>query len=167
MIANAFTKSRLRTAFEIRDDLHEYAQAWLQSAGALGEAKELRYADGALVSVLHREGHFQVELCCVAGGTVIPDHIHPLADTIEVPVAGLLRLRVNGVDPFAHMSDERLRAFRKPFGIRINHDDWHGTEVANPGSMFLSIQRWVGEPKSVLTDYAGQPLGATHKEMIQ
>lgn len=159
-------RNRLRTAFEIRDDLHEFADAWLASQGALADARELRHADGAMVAVLHRAGRYQVELCCVSGGTVIPDHIHPNADTIEVPVAGLLRLRVNGVDPFAGMSDERLRNFRRPFGIRINHDDWHGTEVGAPGSMFLSIQRWTGDPQSVLTDYAGEPLGDLHRSLL-
>ena len=81
---------RLRTAFEIRDDLHEFAESWLQGAGVLNAAQQLRYADGALVAVLYRQAPYQVELCCVVGGTVIPDHTHPNADTIEVPVAGLL-----------------------------------------------------------------------------
>lgn len=160
-------RKRLRVAFGVADDLHDFAEAWLQQAGSLTGAKELRHADGAMVAVLYREGRYQVELCCVAADTLIPDHVHPHADTIEVSVAGPLRLQVNGVEPFAAIPDERLERLSKGTGIRINATDVHGTYVPPPGAVFLSIQRWVAEPKSVLTDYSGQPLGGLHRELLR
>jgi hypothetical protein len=158
---------KLRTFFGIDDDLQAFAEEWMSREGQLANAQSLTLADGALVSVLYREGHFQVEMCAVPGGLVIPPHTHPQADTIEVGIAGALRLTVNGVDPFSHVPDERLPKLTKGRGLRINHNDVHGTVVTMPGSLFLSIQRWTGEPKSVLTDYSGAPLGPQHEGMLR
>jgi quercetin dioxygenase-like cupin family protein len=158
---------RLRTFFGVNDDLQEFAEHWLNSPAYLADAKELTYADGALVACVYRDDVFQVELCSTPGGLVIPDHTHPHADTIEVSVAGALRLHVNGRDPFAGLPDAIVARRNKWRGIRINHDDVHGTTVGHPGAMFFSIQKWLGcAPMSVLTDYAGKPLGAQHRAML-
>lgn len=157
---------KLRTYFGVDDDLQEFAERFLNSGGILSSAVALTKVDGAMVTVLHRDDRFQVELCCVAGGTVIPPHTHPNADTIEVSVAGAMRLLVNGVDPFEGIPDDLVMRRGRWRGIRINHDDVHGTTVPEPGSVFLSIQRWNGPPQSVLTDYKGAPLGPQHLEML-
>jgi hypothetical protein len=158
---------KLRTYFGISDDLQDFAEEFLNRPGYLSDAKMLRHADGALVAVVCQDGSFQVELCSVPAGLVIPDHVHPHADTIEVSVAGALRLRVNGVDPFDGMPDELVARRNRWRGLRINHTDIHGTTVGEPGAMFFSIQKWRGvEPRSVLTDYAGTPLGSQHKGLM-
>lgn len=128
----------------------------------------MAHADGALVACLYRDSTHQVELCCVPPGMVIPDHVHPHADTIEVTVAGVLRLHVNGDDVYAGMADEYVQRLNRWRGIRINRSDVHGTTVpvGGRGAMFLSIQKWTDGPRSVLTDYEGAPLGEAHKGMI-
>lgn len=162
-------RHRLRTFFGIDDDLQAFAEGWLNRPSQLANALSLSQADGALVSVLYRDDRFQVELCAVTAGTFIPAHVHPNADTIEVSVSGALRLPVNGRVVDADVPDRLLARFNRWRGIRINHDDVHGGAVVpQPGAMFLSIQRWnVGPPKSVLTDYAGEPLGNMHRSMLQ
>lgn len=158
---------RLRTIFGIHDDLQVFAEDWLNRPSQLLSAVSLSRADGALVTVLYRDDRFQVELCAVPGGLVIPAHTHPNADTIEVGVSGALRLIVNDIDVFAGIPDETLVRLNRWRGIRINHDDVHGTVVGEPGAMFMSIQRWNGcAPKSVLTDYEGGALGPQHEEML-
>jgi quercetin dioxygenase-like cupin family protein len=156
---------RLRTHFGIADDLQDFAEDFLNRRGYLANMRSLQRADGALVALVCREGVYQVELCAVPGGLVIPDHTHPQADTIEVGLAGALRLRVNGVDPFEGLPDALIERRNRWRGLRINHDDVHGTTVGQPGAMFFSIQRWRGEPRSVLTDYAGEPLGPQHRAL--
>lgn len=156
----------LRTFFRIDDDLQEFAQDWLNRESLLSSALSLTASDGVMVAVLYRDERFQVELCVVPGGLVIPPHTHPNADTIEVSVAGAIRLEVNGVEPFAALPDDVLARGNRWRGVRINATDVHGTVVPHPGAMFLSIQRWVCTPKSVLTDYRGAPLGQQHKEII-
>lgn len=158
----------LRTLFGVNDDLQEFAESWLSLGCNFTQSKDVKYVDGAMVSQLYRDDKFQVELCCVPPGFVIPDHVHPHADTIELTVAGVLRLHVNGSAVYAGMTDDSIKRLVRGRGVRINHDDVHGTEepVGENGAMFLSIQRWVGQPMSVLTDYAGQALGGAHLEIL-
>lgn len=158
--------NKLRTHFCVDDDLQAFAEGWLNAPAQLCAALDITAADGATVTTLYRDGPYQVQLCNVAGGTVIPPHTHPHADTIEIGVAGAMRLFVNGIDPFAGIPDHLLARRGRWRGIRINRGDVHGTTVPHPGSVFLSIQRWDGDVKSVLTDYAGAPLGHQHGEML-
>lgn len=153
----------------VNDELQEFAEGWLNGKSCLSNAKSIVYADGAMVSCLYRDGTYQVELCCLPPGMSIPDHVHPHADTIEVTVAGVLRIHVNGQDVYAGMTDEYLQRLNHGRGLRINHDDIHGTikPVGAQGALFLSIQKWIdGPPRSVLTDYMGEPLGNIHRGMV-
>lgn len=158
---------RLRTFLGVDDDLQAFASRWLNES-SLWNAQSIAYADGALVTCLYRDETFQVELCAVPPGFVIPDHTHPNADTIEVTVAGVLRLRVNSRDVYAGMTDEYVQRLNRTRGIRINRSDVHGTiePVGTRGALFLSIQKWSCVPASVLTDYLGAPLGEMHRGMV-
>lgn len=150
----------MRVAFAVHDELHAYAQAirfdWPQ---------HMVEVEGAQVAVVHRDGPFQAELCCLRGGVLIPEHVHPHVDTIELGVCGAVRLFINGRDPFEAVPDERLAAFVQRRGIRINSDDVHGGRVLPGGAWFLSVQHWRGAPRSVLSDYQGQPLGQRHSAL--
>jgi len=162
---------KLQTIGGNQDRLQSFAQSWLNSRSYLARAQSMTHADGALVACVYRDREFQVELCCVPPGMVIPEHVHPHADTIEVLVAGVLRLSVNGRDVFAGQSDADVQRMNRWKGVRINRDDVHGTAVpVGPnGGMFFSIQMWdqfIG-PQSVLTDYKGRPLGRQHDGMIK
>lgn len=158
---------KLRTIRCVRDDLQSFAEDWLNGPAHLWNAKSISHADGVLVSCLYQDEQFQVELCCASPGLVIPDHIHPHADTIELNVVGVLRLHVNREDIYAGLTDENAQRLSH-WGVRINSTDIHGTvtPVGKNGAMFLSIQKWVGKPQSVLTDYIGSPLGNLHQEII-
>lgn len=155
---------QLRTIFGIADDLQDFAQEFLNSGGILSHAISQRQTGNNLIAVLHRDGQFQVEMFVIPGGFVINPHRHPNTDTIEVPISGLVRLNVNGVEPFAKFSDEALKKMRWR-GLRINHDDMHGGTVAEGGAMFLSIQRWVTKPTSVQLDYIGASNSEAHARL--
>jgi hypothetical protein len=143
---------RFRCAFAISDELHEFASNWLRSA-SIANAGACR-SDGRVVSsVLNRSGRFQVEMVCARAGTPIPPHVHPSADTIEVGVSGAVRLWINGADPFEAVPDDRLAAFTRMRGVRINRADVHGGLVLPGGAVFLSIQRWIDEPLSVIDQF--------------
>lgn len=160
--------TRLRTFLGVSDELQDFAEDWLNGSANLSSAKSLSNADGVLVACLYRDSTYQVEMCCASPGLVIPDHVHPHADTIELTVAGILRLRVNGKDVYSGMSDEYVQRLNHWRGIRINRGDIHGTAypVGERGAIFLSIQKWVDSPRSVLTDYDGVPLGGIHRRML-
>ena len=146
------------------DALLAYASEFLYARPAsLAGALLMRDVGNLQVAVLARDGQFQVELGVLAGGTVIPAHVHPHVDTIEIGVAGAVRLMVNGVDPFAAVPDERLGRFTRSRGIRINRGDLHSGLVLPGGAMFLSVQCWSGLPSSVLEDYVGEPVSSMHR----
>lgn len=157
----------MKTVFGIEDDLQEFAERWLSEGRHLTQAKSINYVDGVLVSCLYRDSKFQVELCCAPPRFVIPNHTHPNADTIEVPVYGVLRLHVNGIDIYDGVNEKTASRMNRGVGVRINHNDIHGTTfpVGEGGAIFLSVQSWNGSPKSVLTDYVGSPLGEMHRRM--
>jgi len=150
----------MRVAYRIDDDLQAYAEGL-----RFDWPSRMAEVEGAQVAVVHRRGQFQAELCCVRGGFVIPEHVHPHADTIEMMLCGAMRLFVNGIDPFSRIPDARLTAFARLRGIRINSTDVHGGKALHGGAWFLSVQRWKGEPRSVLTDYVGDVLGPRHAEL--
>ena len=153
-----------RCAFSIRDELHSLAAHFAHAYDH--SLNEVRSVDGAKVISVYRDGSYQVELCVISPGLVIPAHTHPHADTIEIGYSGYVRLSVNGLDPFSVISDARMPIFTKGRGIRINHMDVHGGAAGANGAAFLSVQRWVGPVRSVLTDYAGEPLGRQHAELL-
>jgi hypothetical protein len=155
---------RLRTIWGVDDDLQDFAQDLLNRPRLLSRTRDLRWADGAMVAVIAREGQYQAELCTLCGGVLIPDHVHPQADTIEVGLFGAMRLVVNGRDPFDGASDDRIAKHRWT-GVRINSADVHGGRVPPTGAMFLSVQRWAGPVLSVLTDYRGALLGPEHARL--
>jgi hypothetical protein len=151
-------------AFAIDDDLHRFAASWLAD-GEKPIPTQWTHMDGAAVSCAYLCAPFQVELCRVPEGYVIPDHVHPNADTIEAGAEGAVRLFVNGIDSFARLTDEMMPRLVRGRGIRINATDIHrGYAVAD--TLFYSIQRWKGTPRSVLSDYRGTPLGPQHVEAL-
>lgn len=156
---------RFRCALALDDDLQRFAAQWLADPVET-EAHPVVVADGATVTRIYCRGPFQIERCRVPAGCEIPAHVHPHADTIEVGESGAVRLVVNGTDPFAAVPDDRLSAFTRGRGIRINAADLHGGRALGEGATFLSVQRWAGEPKSVLTDYVGTPTRAVFAATI-
>jgi len=158
--------SAFRVAFDVQDDLRDYASDFIARGMPMGSVSRLIEVENVSAATIERQGRFQVELCCVRGGSRINDHTHPQADTIEVGLTGGVRLFVNGIDPFAAVPDDRLPRFTRARGIRINATDLHGGIVLPQGAMFLSIQRWLGEPQSVLVDYVGAPAGSAHARVI-
>lgn len=145
-----------RCARAINDGLHDFAASFVASRRVgVADFGILRAAadTGATIGVIHRDGRYQVELCAVPPGR-IPAHSHKRVDTIEVGLAGAVRLDVNGIDPFGFVPDDRLGRFTHGRGIRINAGDAHGGTVLPGGAWFLSVQHWFdGEPTSVLEDY--------------
>lgn len=156
----------MRIAFDIDDDLRRYAVEVMRRGVPLASASRLAEVGGAQVAVLERCGVMQVELCCLRGGTEVPEHVHTDADTIEIGIAGAIRLFVIGVDPFARVPDAQMHVRSRGRGIRINAGVPHRGVVLPQGVWFLSVQRWKDEPRSVLTDYVGAPLCAQHAEML-
>lgn len=161
---------RFYCAFPKDDELQSFAKHWLSTFSILNmkaDPSDLIDVGPVRTSVLHKEGQFQVELCMIDAGYVIPEHVHPNMDSIEVPLSGGVRFTINGIDPYVNVNDDRLIQFGRGKGWRINSDDVHGGRVMGSGAVFLSIQHWKTEPKKVLSDYVGGFLSRQHEGLCQ
>lgn len=160
---------RLRCLFGIDDELHAYAQRFLEAATFFSmnaPAAEMLDLGGPTVCKLQQDGEYQVELVSVPAGFYIPKHVHPNMDSIEVSISGAVRFILNDVDIFAHLDDARLLCRAKHRSLRINRTDVHHGKALATGAIFLSIQRWTGNPASAGTDYAGVSLSEKHEHLL-
>lgn len=160
---------RLRCLFGVDDELHQFAERFLQSASLfsmVAAGKDMLELGDASVCKLHTDGQFQVELVTVQGGYYIPPHIHPSMDSIEVNLSGAVRFVINGDDVFQSMTDARLLQRTRMRGLRINRNDVHKGQVLPCGAAFLSFQKWHKSPSSVGLDYDGTPLNDVHKLLL-
>lgn len=147
--------------YAINDDLHDFAEWWIANGSYMPQSSI--QTDNHMIQKIYCKFPFQVEMVFSKGGVVIPNHVHPNGDSIEVGVFGGVRLSVNGEDPYPFVSDDRLSEFTRMRGLRINSTDLHGGKVLDNGACFLSIQKWKIEPSSFLIDYVGPELDDKHK----
>lgn len=153
----------MRCLFGVKDDLHAYAErvvAMPLSAPILG-----RDYGPVHSSLLHRDGKFQTELVTVRPGVVLPEHRHPGVDSIECPLEGFIRFRINGEDPYAGVSDERLARFAIGKLVRIAEDAWHSGRAGPEGVKFLSMQRWTGEQSLIGERWVGATVSKEHASL--
>lgn len=162
---------RKRCLFGTADDLHAYAErmtADLHHLPLPGPFKVDANYGPVQSGLLHREGKFQVEIVQVDPNTVLPVHRHPGVDSIECPLAGLMRFQVEGVDPYARIPDSRLERFALGRLLRIDAGAWHAGRAGPKGAIFLSIQRWAPELAMAMVGerWEGKPVSLQHSRRI-
>lgn len=158
------------------DDLQIFARNFLKKAGVLGAVPFHGAVDRIenVTSVLmYRRGQFQVQMFIVPEGTIIPEHVHPNVDSIEVYVGGNYRLSHSG--KFTNLESD-IVANDGPLGlaklrgymIRVRPNHIHGGVFGKGGGVFLSIQKWLNgvKPHCVARDYSGTTMGPDHKNKV-
>lgn len=162
---------RLRCLNSRQDNLHIWAEHWVNTAtmkSMVPEPEKMADYGNVSTAILDRDGAYQVELCVLQGGVVVPLHTHPRMNSIEIGLAGGTRFTLNGRAVLGDLSDEKLIRFITGRGLRFNSDDVHGGVVLKCGAMFLSIQHWhTGEPTSVALDYQGEPFSDVHSKSLK
>lgn len=163
---------KLHCLYQVHDDLHDFAEHVMNEltfATMNGEPELMRDFGGVQTSVLHRDGPYQVELVVVAPGLVIPPHVHPGTDSIEIGVSGLMRFTIDGEEPHADIEDDgRLMVFLKGKGLRIPATAVHGGVAHKAyGAKFLSVQRWEGPQTFIGNNYVGQGVSGKHEEVLR
>lgn len=110
----------------------------------------LRWADGWGEAILYRDGPWQVELVMLLPGVDVPMHRHMRCESCDVALSGS-----------GEIVTER---FRGPFGrdesrplartvLRIPAGMLHGGKAGPSGCLWLSFQRWAGEPAHISEDW--------------
>lgn len=164
---------KLRCINEKRDDLHAFAESflgWCPIANfSAGNGLDLGLDFGGVqTSVLQADGRFQVEAVMVGPNVVIPDHTHPNVDTIEYPLAGLLRLTLDGIDLFPNAGDDVYALCARRVAVRIDRDQIHGGKAGPGGALFLSIQRWDTLARGhVGRDWRGATVSPAHEALAK
>lgn len=162
--------------FEKLDELQKFAHLFLKNAGVLGAVPFHGAVDRIenVTSVLmYREGQFQVQMFIVPEGTIIPEHVHPNVDSIEIYVGDNFRLSHSGkfTNPESDIApDGGPLGFAKLRGhaIRVRPDHLLGGIFGKGGGVFLSIQHWLNgvKPHCVARDYTGTTMGPDHQEKV-
>ena len=98
----------------------------------LGEI--IKFDDRVTESILYRHGQFQVQMCTVAPGSELPDHIHPEVDSYELYISGDICFRRDG-EPWYPQNPGKDT-------LRILPNSSHGGTFGDRGGVFLSIQYW-------------------------
>ena len=124
--------------------------------------------------LLYRRDQFQVQMFAVPGGTIIPEHMHPNVDSIEVYVGGDIRFSHSGkyvypVDQLVPRNGPLGLAFKRGTTIRVRPHDLHGAVFGEGGGVFLSVQHWLNgvKPHCVGADYSGVTMGEHHLQGVK
>lgn len=158
------------------DELKNFADWFLKSVNVLGAvpfAGAVDRIENVTSVLMYRKDQFQVQMFIVPEGTVIPEHVHPNVDSLEVYVGGNIRFSHSGkfVSP-----PEDVVANDGPLGlakvrgqmVRVRPNDIHGGVFGKGGGVFLSIQHWLNgvKPHCVARDYTGMTMGPDHMQKV-
>ncbi|NOT15736.1 MAG: hypothetical protein HOP21_09230 [Methylotenera sp.] len=158
------------------DELEKFAQYFLSKVNVLAAvpfAGAVSYIEDVTSVLMFRQGQFQVQMFIVPEGTVIPEHIHPNVDSMEVYMGGNIKFSHSG--KFVSLA-ENISAQPGSLGIaklrgmtiRVKPNDLHGGVFGAGGGVFLSIQHWLNNiaPHCVARDYSGLSMGADHTAKV-
>lgn len=157
------------------DDLQKFARFYMKNFGVMGAVPLHGAVDRVenVTSVLmYRQGQFQVQMFIVPEGTIIPEHVHPNVDSIEIYVGGNYRLSHSG--KFAISEEDLVEkgplkiGKLRGYAIRVKPHHIHGGVFGKGGGVFLSIQQWLNgvKPHCVARDYSGTTMGHDHTTKI-
>ncbi|MEZ0259404.1 MAG: hypothetical protein ACAH80_00245 [Alphaproteobacteria bacterium] len=158
------------------DELQTFAREYLKNAGPLGAVPfhgAVDRVENVTSLLMYRKGQFQVQMFIVPEGTIIPEHVHPNVDSIEIYVGGNYRLSHSGkfTSPESDICEDGgplKMAKLRGYAIRVKPHHLHGGVFGKGGGVFLSIQHWLNgvEPHCVARDYTGTTMGPDHKEKV-
>ena len=151
------------------DPLYQFACAYLDrhpiraDMPAEGARSNVGAIEGAL---LFRDGDFQVQLFSVPPHYIVPAHVHPNVDSIEVYVDGPIKFSHRGAfvfDTIERPCDGDAASYTWRM-LRVLPDDMHGAVVGAAGARFMSIQHWLNgvKPDCVGRDYTGPVVDEAH-----
>lgn len=126
--------------------------------------------DFALLT-LFRQDKYQVQLTLCRPGAFIPEHTHPLVDSVVIYVTGEIDFVLNGENIYPHGAIHAL-----PNGICSQNSHWvrvkpgwtHSAKIGPRGGAFMTVQYWPeGKVESVEMDWVGMPLSYEHSTKLQ
>jgi len=115
-------------------------------------------SDDATASCIYRKGRFQVEIYLIHPDPLIPIHMHPGVDNVELPFGVFDK----------NTSKEELRK-----SLQLSDSTPHGTSsrvrAKSSGFMLLSAQMWHGDiPMSTIAaKWKGRTAGPKHEKLIR
>ena len=156
------------------DQLYQFACAYLDenpvyaNMPAEGPRSKIAEFEGVL---LKRAGNFQVQLFIMPPNYVVPAHVHPNVDSIEVYVDGAMRFSHGGSYVFDTIDRQPLddSGSYKWRMLRVRPEDRHGAVIGPLGARFISIQHWLNgvTPDCVALDYTGPVVDEDHLRQVK
>ena len=153
------------------DDLERFANWFTSNSSVIAAVPfndAVHYVEGVACVLMYRSAPYQVQMFVVPPNHIIPEHVHPNVDSIELYMGGQIRFSHSGKfviseDSFTSPADNGLPVEAGRM-IRVRPDDVHGGIFGPAGGVFLSIQKWLNgvEPHCVSADYSGQVMGPDH-----
>jgi hypothetical protein len=161
--------TRLRCLFGVKDDLHDYAEAIHARLAEFAQHDSLADLDSAqwACRVVNRTGNLQAELIRINPCEVIPQHIHPHVDSVDLIIAGDIDLVISGKRIAEGYSKDRRSSFLKRAGLRIAANAPHGGSTGPDGVLFISCQKWDVPPSHIALAWAGPSCTAEHARMLE
>jgi hypothetical protein len=160
---------RFRCLFEVKDDLHDYAEAIRARVNEVFTAPAISTMGFGNFTgwVTARSGNLQAEIIHVPAFEVLPLHSHPNVDSIDLYVAGDVDLTISGVRiAHGYPRARRMRLLRE-LGLRIARDALHGGQALEQGFTFVSCQRWLVAPAHIGLDWRGPPSTSQHARLLE
>lgn len=162
------------------DTIEEFAQWYKDNNYPIMPPSDTRVyeTEVALSTVVFRKGLFQVELYFAKPNMVAAAHSHT-ADQVSIYLGGNYKAQMG--------NDKQVLGFREmghPIGKNPNpdlpHNDygrlgkklpaghWHALSAGPNGFIFCVCEKWDSKEQmySTFTDWIGEPLGETHRSLI-
>lgn len=140
MDANTFAGPRAFARFMLRDD-RLLIRPVINSISVFGSY--------CIEAVLFRDACWQVELVTMLPGAVVPKHRHNRVDSCD--------LLISGWSPAVVIGGKSVKAVRHeallPNLVRIGKGVWHEGQPERNGAVYLSFQKWDGEPGLISEDW--------------
>lgn len=136
----------------------------------------LFFTDHLFAMCLFRHKQFQVILNIVKPDVIVPKHSHPHVDSCAVYLTGHLQLGLehedyNTTEQWSYKQQANPETgMHMLYGLSSSEGytgEPHGLKSKDGGGAFLVFEKWHNEePKTVLTDWIGEPIDEAHKRML-
>lgn len=103
----------------------------------------------AIEVILFREACWQVELITMLPGVVVPKHRHNRVDSCDLMIGGTPGCVEIGERAISPLRRGSLAANL----VRVGKGVWHHGKSGKSGAVYLSFQKWDGEPGLISEDW--------------
>lgn len=129
---------------------------------------------GDVTAVLwYRKGQFQVRQFIVPPNYVIPAHVHPNVDSLELYLGGEIEFSLGDKFIISHADALAVSscgtAIKRGTLTHVRPHDLHGGKFGPNGGVFMSIQHWLNgvKPHCVSADYSGLVMSEEHYNRVR